>query len=150
MRFTTVNTDAGVKEGKAAVAYWIRSNSVWVTGSQELKQADLCSNKAELSAIIIGLNKVINNEYLRTADLIVVNSDSKTALGWMKGGDCPSFYKPYLDAIYKVIPKNKIRFKWIKGHSKNTKSRNWVNNWCDRQVRKHYKGEVAKFRSDIL
>lgn len=138
MRFTTLNTDAGVKEGKAAIAYWIRSNQIWVTGSQALKQADLCSNRAELSAIIIRLSKITENEYLRTADIIVVNSDSKTALGWMKDGSYPDFYKSYVDNIYKVIPKNKIRFKWVKGHSKNTKSRNWVNNWCDKQVRKHY------------
>lgn len=139
IRYTTVNTDAGVKEGKAAIAYWIRSDNKWITGSRALKTPDLCSNKAELSAIIIALTVVSQNEYLRTAHKIVVNSDSQTALGWMTKDSVPEQYKQYIQDIYKVIPKDKIRFKWVKGHSKNTKSRNWVNNWCDKEARKHYK-----------
>ncbi len=137
-RFTTINTDAGVKEGKAAIAYWIRSEFVWLTGSQELKRTDLNSTEAEMSAIVIALTKVTQDEYLRTADRLVINSDSKGALSWLKHDTAPTLYKDYLDKIYKIIPKSKIRFKWVKGHSRGN-SRKWVNNWCDKEVRKQYK-----------
>lgn len=142
-RFTTVNTDAGVKNGQAAVAYWIRSENKWLTGSQPLKTPNLQSNEAELFGIIIALTKVAENEYLRTADIIVVNCDNQVALKAMtKQERIPEIAKPYLELINQAIPRNKVRYKWVKGHTRGEKPRNWVNNWCDKEVRTHYKRVV--------
>lgn len=138
-RFTTINTDAGVKDGKAAIAYWIRSNSKWLTGSRALKTPDLSSNEAELIGIVIALYYACLDSYLSTADIIVVNCDNQDALRRMKTQQVPDNLKSYLEKIHSIIPKNKIRYKWVKGHSKSDKSRNWVNNWCDKEARKHYK-----------
>lgn len=139
MRYTTVNTDAGVRGEEAAVAYWIRSNKRWLTGSKALKTPNLSSNEAELIGIVIGLYYACLDSYLSTADIIVVNCDNQDALRRMRSGQVLDILKPYLEKIYSVIPKNKIKYKWVKGHSRSDKSRNWVNNWCDKEARKHYK-----------
>lgn len=140
MRCTTVNTDAGVKEGKGAVAYWIRSDNKWLTGSRPLKTPNLTCGEAELIGMVVGLDQVANDAFLSSADVIVVNCDSTDALYRIKNDKyIPLNVRPILDRIYEKIPKKKIRFKWVKGHKKKDgESKHWVNNWCDQEVRKHY------------
>lgn len=139
-RFTTVNTDAGLKnDGKGAYAYWIRSNDVLVKGAGSLKGEIKNSNEAELAAILNALSIVANNEYLRTADIIVVNCDNKQALKTLRENQINGYAK-YVE-FYKELKKKlsaPIFYKHVKGHSKGRTSREWVNNWCDKNLKKHY------------
>lgn len=140
-RFTTVNTDAGLKNnGSAAFAYYIRSDNNYVLkGAGPLKSSPKNSNEAELSAILNALYIVSNNEYLRSADIIVVNCDNKQALVVLRKKQIHGYAK-YIE-FYKSILTNincPIYYKHVKGHTKGNIPRQWVNNWCDKELRKHY------------
>jgi len=138
-RFTTVNTDAGLRKGKAAYSYWIRSEDVIERGSGPLKGEIKNSNEAELAAILNALTIVANNEYLRSADVIVVNCDNKQALKVLRDKQINGYakYTAFYNEILKRI-KVKIFYKHVKGHSKGNTPRQWVNNWCDKNLKKHY------------
>lgn len=139
-RFTTINTDAGFKpDGKAAFAYWIRSDKVTLKGSASLKPGIKNSNEAELAAILNAMYIVANNDYLKSADIIVINCDNKQALRTLRENRINGYPK-YID-FFKEIKKKincPIYYKHVKGHSRGKKSREWVNNWCDAELKKHY------------
>lgn len=138
-RTTTVNSDAGVRNGIGAIAFWIRSNDKWLTGSKRLKTKDIPVHEAELSGVLTALHHVSKDEYLRSADFIVVNCDNQGVVTKLKNNSkLPVIYESVYIEILSIIPRSKLRFKWVKGHKNNGKSRHWVNNWCDKELKKHY------------
>lgn len=137
-RYTTVNTDAGFKEGIAVYGYWIRSNNVRKIGSNRFKTPKTDPNDAELAAILTALLVVINDPYLASADQVVVNSDSKNAIRALSKNmieEDSVYYEEWQNIRSKL---KKIHFKWVKGHSKGNTAREWVNNFIDKDIRKHY------------
>lgn len=139
-RYTTVNTDAGMKRnGAAAFAFWIRSENVVLKGAKSFKTPMKNSNEAELAGILNALHIVAEDEYLRTADVIVVNCDNTQALRVLETNQINGYNK-YKD-FYKEI-KSKIscpiQYRHVKGHSKGKTPREFVNNWCDKELKKHY------------
>jgi ribonuclease HI len=139
-RFTTVNTDAGLKnDGSAAFACWIRSESYLIKAAGPLTSKPKNSNEAELAAILNALHIVSKDEYLRTADIIVVNCDNKQALKVLRDRRINGYEK--YSAFYKTLLTKiscPIYYKHVKGHTKGRQPREWVNNWCDKTLRKHY------------
>lgn len=143
-RYTTINTDAGVKNKQGAFAYWIRSENCLLKGSGKLQSTD--SNEAELEAILLALVKTCTNEYLNTADIIVVNCDNINAIKKINSKNIEIKFNEFLTNIntkYSTNIKNKINFnkvyaKHVKGHSNKKTSRNWVNNYLDKELKKHY------------
>lgn len=139
-RFTTINTDAGLKpDGRAAFAYWIRSEKITLRGAQALTADVKNSNEAELAAILNALYIVANNDYLRSANVIVVNSDNKQALQVLRDRRINGYAK-YVEFYKGILAKINcpIYYKHVKGHTKGNTAREWVNNWCDKELRKHY------------
>jgi ribonuclease HI len=139
-RYTTINTDAGLKpDGKAAFAYWIRSEHIILKGSGKLKDGIKNSNEAELAAILNALKIVSLNEFLRNADCIVVNCDNKQAIKILREKRINGYdkYVKFYKDIIKIIT-CPITYKHVKGHSKGKTTREWVNNWCDKTLKKHY------------
>jgi ribonuclease HI len=138
-RFTTINTDAGIKKSIAAYSYWIRSEEVVLVNSDRFKLPKKDSTEAELAAMLVALRIVARNEYLRAADVIVVNCDSKGALEILRDNKITkdSIYYEEWQNIRSLI-KAPIYYKWVKGHSKGKTPREWVNNFIDKQIRKHY------------
>jgi ribonuclease HI len=140
-RFTVINTDAGIKGNVSAWGFWIRSEDVRVIKCNKFKiHIETDSDKAELSAIINALVYVCKNEYLRTADVFVVNTDSKNAVNAFTNNNL-SKYPELEEAFIKIkeVIKTPIWFKWVKGHSNGDSPRKWVNNYIDRMIRKQYK-----------
>lgn len=137
-KYITVNTDAGLKGDIGAYAFYIRDDDRTRTGSGKFKKTPENSTDAEIMAIINALHFLIDKYDFTGVDEIVVNTDCTAAIHHLKTGSL----KPNLSSIYVEI-KNKItcklKFKHVKGHTSGKKPRNWVNNWCDSAVRKHYK-----------
>jgi len=139
-RFTTINTDAGVKPNSSAFAYWIRSEHVVIRGAQPFKRHINDSNKAELAAIVSALLIVAKDEYLRSADVIVVNCDNKNALSALRNNKLygwAGFVLEHYEKCRKLI-KAPIYFKHVKGHHNNGKPRNYINAWCDNELKNYY------------
>jgi len=140
-RHTVINTDAGIKGDISAWGFWIRSEHVRVVRCGKFK-THIQNNidKAEISAILNALIYVCKNEYLRTADVFVVNTDSKNAVKLLTENNIGKY--PDLDEVFTKIKQTidkPIWFKWVKGHSNGNSPRKWINNYIDRMIRKHYK-----------
>ena len=142
-RYTTVNTDAGVKNGIAVYGYWIRSEKQRVIISNQFKLPKKDANEAELAAILTALIVVVKDKYLGTANVIVVNTDSKYAISMLKKNKISkeSTYYEEWNNIRSHFKKHHIKFtiRWVKGHSKGETAREWINNFIDKHIRIHYK-----------
>jgi ribonuclease HI len=139
-RFTTINTDAGIKGDISAYGYWIRSEHIKIFRTGKFQQPKTGSTDAELACLLIAMIIVARDEYLRSADIIVVNSDSKGALQILRNSRIDPI-SPYFKAWQEIRQtlKKPIYYKWVKGHSKGNTPREWVNNHIDKKIREHYK-----------
>jgi ribonuclease HI len=140
-RFTVINTDAGIKGKVSAWAFWIRSEEVRHVKCGKFKvHIEKDTTKAEISAILNALMFVCKDEYLKAADVFVVNSDCQSAVSLLSNNKLEKY--PELEEVFskiKTILNKPICFKWVKGHSKGDSPRKWVNNYIDKLIRKHYK-----------
>lgn len=138
-RYTTINTDAGLRKGIAVYGYWIRSENVRKIAANQFKYPKKDSNEAELAAILTALVVVSKNPYLSSADRFVINSDSKNALRILEKNliTKDSIYYEEWQKIRPMLDK-KVKYKWVKGHSKGKTAREWVNNFIDRHIRNYY------------
>jgi ribonuclease HI len=139
-RFTTINTDAGIKGDVAVFGYYIRSEEVIYNNSGRFNTPKHNSEDAELAAIIYALLIVSRDVYLASADVIVVNCDNQGALGKLRNNRI-NHYSPYYKAWQEIQANiiSPIYYKWVKGHSKGKTSREWINNHIDKSIRRHYK-----------
>lgn len=135
-RYITVNTDASYKDGVGGYAIWIKDDEYTQKVSGACKGEIRDSNAAELCAILNALY-ILSKKDLSKIDVIVVNTDSSYAIGYLGKNYDRSKYerfdKPY-EALLKDISKP-IKFKKVKGHTKGKDSRHWVNNWCDSKAK---------------
>jgi len=140
-RFTVVNTDAGIKGNVSAWGFWIRSEEVRHVRCGKFKvHIEKDTTKAEISAILNALMFVCKDEYLKAADVFVVNTDSQSAVSLLTNNELDKY--PELKEVFeeiKAIIGKPIWFKWVKGHSNGDSPRKWVNNYIDKMIRKHYK-----------
>lgn len=138
-RYTTINTDAGLKMGIAVYGYWIRSENTRKIGANQFKYPKRDSNEAELAAILTALVVVFKDPYLSSADRFVINSDSKNALRILQKNliTKDSIYYEEWQKIRPMLDK-KVKYRWVKGHSKGKTAREWVNNFIDRHIRNYY------------
>ncbi len=139
--YTTITTDAGIKDNISAFAFYIRNDRHRVTQSGIFKQHTNNSTMAELWCIIKALTYAGNKKLLGKTTLLVVNTDSKSALEMINQGFTRPLYKdlkPHYDnAIAKLnVP---ISFRHVKGHHNNGQPRNKANIYCDKLIREYYK-----------
>lgn len=143
VRYTTITTDAGIRDGVAAYAYYIRSNEHIVSNSAQFLVPISNISEAEIGAVLYALNRLTKSHYLLTADSIVINCDNKFAIGVLKSKRFKGIYKRFEKVYENILSKINcpITFKHVESHVAKTKRqpRHHVNEWCDKQVRKHYK-----------
>lgn len=147
-RYLSIGTDASLKDGIMGYAIWITADTpigtirVQFTGNGEATD----SNHAEMQAIIDALKYVLVNEYVQDVDVIVINTDSmnaKRAFERVHRGDIVYYNDSvkHYEKLHKLLNKTVV-IKHVKGHSKSSDSRKYVNNWADkaaRQSRLNYK-----------
>ena len=137
-RYCTVNTDASWDGGEAGLAVWIVMDSV--DGSGPIRQTSnhkvqaQDNNVAEMMAFAHALEILIQANY--TTDVLVWNTDSQVGMDtFMRPGSHPK-YKTLGDLLQEAAAKIAPRAyaKKVKGHSKNSTSRNYINNQLDRMA----------------
>ena len=141
-KFITINTDAGISsQGISAFAYWIKSDYETIKSSGKFKNTLIDINEGEIKSILNALTRVTRLNYFNQIDVIVINTDSKNAINHLIRPNGSVKYKEAVD-YYNQITKEihcEIKFRHVRSHSNGKKARDWVNNWCDKQCRKHYK-----------
>lgn len=145
-KYVTINTDAGVHpSGKGAFAFWIKMDEKTIQRSGVLKDDPIDSTQAEMMCIINALHVAKKSREFFTSDVIVINTDSLGSIHAFTNQphNVKQKYKSIRWAYIELVRglKQEIKFKHVKGHTpKDTHTpREYINDWCDKEVRKIYK-----------
>lgn len=141
-KYVTITTDAGVRDKVGAYAFWIKTDDITIQRSGRFKNEVDGPHEAEMMAILNGLYKAKELRSFYSADIVIINTDSKAAIhAFTAPIDRVKKEYHFLRSQFLVVRKDikqEIRFKHVKGHSKGKTSREWLNRWCDKELRKHY------------
>lgn len=155
----TLNTDGSVDFGamigkpkKAGWAYWISSD---VGRFKDYGRCPDCVNTMgpELAAIAKGLHFIRNHKDLQKATKIIINTDCKPAISWVKSinrrrpkdkkhkGSLHNIARHHILLMcregYRGLPEVRLEFRHVKAHSSDlSEARKWVNNWLDEMAKK--------------
>lgn len=146
-KYVTINTDAGIHpSGKGAYAFWIKMDERTVKRSGVLKEIPIDSGQAEMMCIINAIHIAKKHREFFTSDVVVINTDSLAAIHAFTNQphNVKQKYKTLRWAYIELTRglKQDITFKHVKGHSKGDSPREYINNWCDKEVRKIYKSLI--------
>lgn len=127
----TVNVDASwcPDTGAGGWAAWIA-----IDGQDKMKRSGKFRAAAP-SSLVAEFWGMINGCHLAAsagARVLLVQGDCRPALANVLDGRQEAVRS--LQALYPDIV---LRTKWVKGHKLNGSARSWVNDWCDREAKKH-------------
>lgn len=133
MTRATVNTDASWCPNTKAGGW-----AAWVAidGGTRLKHAGQfhrrpkSSGEAEYWALLNGAWLAARHG----ATELLLQSDCTGALAKVV-----KRHEPEVAALHELCEGLSIRTKWVKAHTHKGTARHWVNDWCDRQAKKHMK-----------
>lgn len=140
INIVTINTDASYCNHKnnSGYAFWIKCNEFTLKHHGQFKEHPGNSEKAEMMAIgnaIAGLKQQKGYQI----NTIVINSDCVGAIRKIKKNNDELANK--INLIFGELNNPKVVFKHVKGHTKDTAARSWVNRWCDKMANKARKSK---------
>jgi hypothetical protein len=143
----TINTDAShypAHGGIAAWACWIKSSHYLVKDAGVFPEGVPNSAVAELLAVeqaLLLLDKLIDTEPFLQHQLdngkvlVFFNTDSLFTVQALNGNIKRKAYEEIIERVRALASRYEINPRHVKGHTKGTVAREWVNNWCDKQAR---------------
>ena len=143
----TINTDAShyaAHGGVSSWACWIKSSHYLIKDAGVFPEGVPNSSVAELLAVeqaLFLLDKLIDSqEFLQHQlkngkILILFNTDSLFTVQALNGNIKRKVYSEIIDRVNALAARYEINPRHVKGHTKGTEPRTWVNNWCDKQAR---------------
>lgn len=141
----TINTDASLYRDNnvAAWACWIRSEHYLIKDAGLFPDDEHIPNSsiAELLAVeqaLMLLDKLIATEpFLQDQTILLYfNTDSKFTVQALGGHIRKSTHRDMIERVRALTKRYVIVPRHVKGHTKGSVPREWVNNWCDQQARK--------------
>lgn len=146
----TINTDASFsqKHQRGSFAFWIVSDRFKLLKSGLLRRQVSSPQIAEFRCIINAFH-VLLNEDVSDVHKIIVNTDCLNVIHLIKG-DKENIRRYRLASwgsnlvstleqmlIAKRLNPSIIEMRHVKAHTDNTDARSYVNDWCDREAKRH-------------
>lgn len=139
----TINTDASFFpiEKIGGYAFYIRYGDTIIRQGGSFHAPCNCSNEAEIMAIGNAFAKILSLRPIPKTFLVVVNTDSLTAIRRIKNPKTALQKKvrSLKDKMLHKMGKSDIVFRHVKAHSNKDDARSHVNAWCDKEAKKHAK-----------
>ena len=155
----TINTDASFNHHHkvGGYAFWITSELGRIRQSGTLKETSDAQD-AELKALANAVYALLNSEFNNgSIEHIYVNSDCKMMFPKIsiKSTSVPGKY--IAETLNDILRQNtdgciygRISFRHVKAHTNNlTKSRSWVNDWCDNEAKKAMRSAVEILKQEM-
>lgn len=135
--YVTINTDASYDHnGNGGYGIWIKSNFFTIKKEGKFNTPITDSNEAEIKALVNALYILSKND--QKFKVAVINCDNAVVRQIVNQHKIPNRFKKEGEQLLTYLQDYKISYaKVIKGHLSKTKwkSRNFVNNWCDKHSR---------------
>jgi len=155
----TINTDASFcpHHKVGGYAFWIVCNNGRLKMSGELKSVNN-SLDAETQALANAVYALRNSNLITgKVDFIYINSDCKqmfVRIGKNNRDEVGRFIAKNLSYILKKgkMPyhgnNKRYDLRHVKAHTHTKTKRNWVNNWCDVEAKKHMQAQRNKIKQN--
>lgn len=148
----TINTDASFfhKEKIGAYAFTIVCDNFRIKRSGLLKSVNSCTD-AEIMAIGNAIAFLLNSSDTPQSTWLIINTDCRPAIDAIrqsKGELGCKVHKLWIKLIAK-LKSNNNKFRHVKAHTRNDSARSHVNNWCDKEAKRHARIAVATYNSKI-
>jgi ribonuclease HI len=147
-KYITINTDASFchKTKIGGYAFWIKSDFFTIKKQGHFNSLVDNSTDAELRCIANAIATLSVQNLGGYEYILVINTDSKGAVGWMKNPQNKTalICKLQLDNLLELTNCTFVKWKHVKAHSNKDDARSFVNDWCDKMSRK----EMHKYRKE--
>lgn len=151
----TINTDASFsgEHQKGGYAFYIVCNDFRIKSGGPFRADPRNSEDAEMMAIGNAIATLLRRVELPKTKLLVINSDCKSGLSKIdkpnkilkvKNRPLPRKIRGLIDELLKRIGNPKVDFRHVKAHNGHPDARSWVNDWCDKEAKRHMKESVRK------
>lgn len=146
----TINTDASFcsKTKAAAFAFYIVGTGIKITGSGVFKADVKNSEVAETMAIGNAIHALLAKDIkIDKVYYIIINTDCLTAINKLSTGKGLGTHKKVRILKEKLVKRYKpkrFEFRHVKAHNGAPDARSWVNDWCDREAKRHMRKERKK------
>lgn len=151
----TINTDASFswQYKIGAYAFWIVSNEGRISMSGPFANPVESSQEAEAKCILNAIHVVLKQSYHKKISVIVINTDSATAISifkkksklretkWMASHGL-ELRKQFL--LFKQKLNCKIVLRKVVAHKKVTDAKGWVNDWCDKNAKEQLWKQISE------
>lgn len=155
----TINTDASFsrKYQVGSYAFWIKCNEFTICKSGMLRKKISRPENAEFRCVINALHTLFTQKTVEKIGLIVVNTDCMNVIHLINNDkEAISRYNlgswgRHMVLTYNLLRskhkhlKTKIEFRHVKAHTQKIEDgRTFVNDWCDKEAKKHIKLYIEK------
>lgn len=142
----TINTDASFspQTNIGGYAFYIVCDHFKVRKSGKFKNKPKNSLDAEIMAIGNAFHHLLNRNDLPKTKWLIVNTDCTYAINSIRNS-IPGRSKEVFILWQKLISKvesKKNKFRHVKAHSGKDDARSYVNEWCDKEAKKHMREAV--------
>lgn len=153
----TINTDASYSgdHKKGGYAFYIVCNEFRIKSGGPFRVEPRNSEEAEMMAIGNAIATLLRRAILPKTKLLVINSDCKNGMTKIQKPNkivnvdnrtLPRKVKELLNQLSNRVGNPKIDFRHVKAHNGFPDARSWVNDWCDKEAKKHMKASVKKIK----
>lgn len=135
----TLITDASWCPGSrvGGWASWARGNGAKMAMSGQLRGIAHSSTEAEMMALVNGLHVTVQGFRLMAGDRVLVQSDCVPALEQLALDH--GAYEGVRKAWHSLVQARGllVEYRHVRGHEGGHSARSWVNEWADREAKKH-------------
>lgn len=150
LKWLTVYTDAGVKDGVGTYGCWIRVYSGRRTLEGVIPHSNVQSNEAEMYAIVTGVREGVmmwRSDYgVEVPRGITIGTDSAHCIRRLCNPRCPDIttkgnpvsllerelHREFMELIRFGNVQAHYRFKKVRSHRSTSTTQGWLNDWCDK------------------
>lgn len=145
----TINTDASFNGTykKGGYAFYIVCNEFKIQKSGAFRVDPQNPEEAEIMAIGNAITTLLLRPDLPKAKFLIINSDCMNGMNKIKKanrGGLPRKVSGMKNKLVSHLGNPKFEFRHVKAHNGHPDARSWVNDWCDREAKKHMRASVDK------
>lgn len=141
------NTKAG------GYGYWIACQRGRKAGGGVIRRRVTSSQSAEMMAVVNGVWHGLNDGYVLSGDVLLIQTDCLNAIDlFRRGAGRTPEEREVIQFFHELLDGNalEVSFRHVRGHTNGDTPRTYVNNVCDKTAKKHMRKMRTHLRLDEI